>query len=160
MTSSAPHFCTDPTYKWFNIKELGRNSKSVYVVAVYYEAIVARRHGLLKNFVPYGNRLHSTHWREFPYVKLCRPIIRYFTLAMSIGSGDRIKAGPAPPPWSCQAVCQINILSQPATIPFQIFHNLAPQGPNIIIMVLILDDNFFLRKKIQFVTDLRYSQMP
>ena len=46
------------------------NSKSGYVVVVYYEAIGARGHGLLKNFIPNGNRLHSTHCREFPYVKL------------------------------------------------------------------------------------------
>ena len=45
---------------------------------------------LLKKFWPLGNRLRSTHYREFLYMKLCRPALTslellnyYLTLAMS-----------------------------------------------------------------------------
>ena len=45
----------------------------VKVVVVCHVTIVAIGHGLLKKFWPFGNRLRSTHCREFPYLKLCRP---------------------------------------------------------------------------------------
>ena len=35
--------------------------------------IVAIGHGMLKKFWPFGTRLRSTHFREFNYLKLCRP---------------------------------------------------------------------------------------
>ena len=44
-----------------------------FVVVVYHVTIVAIGHGLLKKFWPFGNRLRSTHCREFLYMKLCRP---------------------------------------------------------------------------------------
>ena len=45
----------------------------INVVVVYHVAIVEIGDGLLKKFWLFGNRLHSTHCREFLYVKLCRP---------------------------------------------------------------------------------------
>ena len=39
----------------------------------YHVTIVAIGHGLLKKFGLFGNRLRSTHCREFLYMKQCRP---------------------------------------------------------------------------------------
>ena len=50
----------------------------VVVVVVYHVTIVAIGHKLLKKCWPFGNRLRSTHCREFNYLKLCRPA--YFVI--------------------------------------------------------------------------------
>ena len=50
-----------------------------YVAVVYHVTIVASGHELKKKFWPFGNRLHSTHCREFIYVKLKRTVKYFFT---------------------------------------------------------------------------------
>ena len=50
----------------------------VLLLFTLYLTIVAIGHELLKKFLAYGNRLSSTHCREFHYFKLCRPA--YFVL--------------------------------------------------------------------------------
>ena len=56
-----------------NLAIVGRGgsdfSHFFYVVAVYHVTIVAKGHGLLKKFWPFGNRLPSTHCREFLFMK-------------------------------------------------------------------------------------------
>ena len=47
--------------------------RSRFVVVVYHVTIVAIGHGLLEEILAIGTRLRSTHWREFNYLKLCRP---------------------------------------------------------------------------------------
>ena len=44
------------------------------VVVVYHVTIVAIGNGLLKKFWPLGNRLRSTHCREFLYVNYADPL--------------------------------------------------------------------------------------
>ena len=41
--------------------------------AIRLKYLFSSGHGLLKKFWPFGNRLRSTHCREFLYMKLCRP---------------------------------------------------------------------------------------
>ena len=43
------------------------------VVVVYHVTIIANGHGVLKKVSPFGNRMRSTHCREFLYMKLCSP---------------------------------------------------------------------------------------
>ena len=51
---------TKTTYKVLN-----------YAVVVYHVTIVAI--WMVQEIFAHGNRLSSTHFREFPYLKLCRP---------------------------------------------------------------------------------------
>ena len=45
----------------------------VIVVVVYHITIVAIEHGFVEEILAFGTRLHSTHCREFNYLKLCSP---------------------------------------------------------------------------------------
>ena len=62
---------TANTFRDRSVRTLERQSQ--LVVVVYHETIVAIGHGLSNKFWPFGTRLHSTHCREFNYLKLCRP---------------------------------------------------------------------------------------
>ena len=49
------------------------NLNRKYVDVVYHVIIVAIGTLVVKDILAFGNRLRSTHYREFLYMKLCRP---------------------------------------------------------------------------------------
>ena len=49
------------------------NLNRKYVVVVYHVTIVAIGTLVVEDILAFGNRLRSTHYREFLYMKLYRP---------------------------------------------------------------------------------------